>query len=154
MKRVIALLLVVVLSALVFCGCEYKLTTDLYSVMAEINEKYEYDNMNILQSVDELNEFYLIEKEDVVSFAAEFSTGNSYTTEIVLVEAVDEKSAQDVSSVLNNYYQTRVDMAQTYDDYYAHILSSCSVVVKGRYVSLIISDKASEIEELYNSYFE
>ena len=154
MKRVIALLLVVVLSALVFCGCEYKLTTDLSSVMAEINEKYEYDNMNILQSVDELSQYYLVEKEEVNTFAAEFSTGKSYTTEIIFVEAVDEESAQNVAKVLNNYYRTRVDMANTYDANFAFILSSCSVKTQGRYVSLVISDKSAEIEEVYNSYFK
>lgn len=154
MKRFITLFLIVIMSAFVFGGCEHTLTADLSSIMTEINDEYSYDNMNILKSVDELNEFYLIDKEDVGSFAAEFSTGNSYTTEIIFVEAVDEKSAEDVASVLNNYYQTRVDMANTYDDYYAHILSLCSVKTKGRYVSLVISEKAQDIEEMYNSYFE
>ena len=154
MKRVIALLLVVIVSALIFSGCEYTLTTDLSSIMTEINKEYSYDNMNILKTKDELNQFYLVEKDDVASFAAEFSTGSSYTTEMIFVEAVDEESAENVALVLNNYYRTRVDMANTYDDYYAHILTNCSVNTKGRYVSLVISEKAQEIEELYNSYFE
>ena len=76
MKRVIALLLVVIVSALIFSGCEYTLTTDLSSIMTEINEEYSYDNMNILKTKDELNQFYLVEKDDVASFAAEFSTAS------------------------------------------------------------------------------
>ncbi len=153
MKRYISLLFVA-LFMLTLCGCEKKLTADLDSIMANINEQFAFDGMNEIESKSELNQYYLIEKDDVNTFAAEFSSGNSYTTEIIFVEAVDETSAENVAVVLNNYYRTRVDMANTYDANFAFILSSCSVKTQGRYVSLVISDKAEEIEGIYNSYFE
>lgn len=153
MKRIISLLFVAILM-LTLCGCEKELTADLNTVMADINEQFAFENMNEIESKEELSQYYLVEKEEVNTFAAEFSTGKSYTTEIIFVEAVDEESAQNVAKVLNNYYRTRVDMANTYDANFAFILSSCSVKTQGRYVSLVISDKSAEIEEVYNSYFE
>ena len=153
MKRIISLLFVA-LFMLTLCGCEKELTADLNTVMADINEQFAFENMNEIESKEELSQYYLVEKEEVNTFAAEFSTGKSYTTEIIFVEAVDEESAQNVAKVLNNYYRTRVDMANTYDANFAFILSSCSVKTQGRYVSLVISDKSAEIEEVYNSYFE
>ena len=153
MKRIISLLFVAIFM-LTLCGCEKELTADLNTVMADINEQFAFENMNEIESKEELSQYYLVEKEEVNTFAAEFSTGKSYTTEIIFVEAVDEESAQNVAKVLNNYYRTRVDMANTYDANFAFILSSCSVKTQGRYVSLVISDKSAEIEEVYNSYFE
>lgn len=153
MKRIISLLFVAIFM-LTLCGCEKELTADLNTVMADINEQFAFENMNEIESKEELSQYYLVEKEEVNTFAAEFSTGKSYTTEIIFVEAVDEESAQNVAKVLNNYYRTRVDMANTYDANFAFILSSCSVKTQGRYVSLVISDKSTEIEEVYNSYFE
>lgn len=153
MKRIISLLFVAIFM-LTLCGCEKELTADLNTVMADINEQFAFENMNEIESKEELSQYYLVEKEEVNTFAAEFSTGKSYTTEIIFVEAVDEELAQNVAKVLNNYYRTRVDMANTYDANFAFILSSCSVKTQGRYVSLVISDKSTEIEEVYNSYFE
>lgn len=153
MKRIISLLFVAIFM-LTLCGCEKELTADLNTVMADINEQFAFENMNEIESKEELSQYYLVEKEEVNTFAAEFSTGKSYTTEIIFVEAVDEESAQNVAKVLNNYYRTRVDMANTYDANFAFILSSCSVKTQGRYVSLVISDKSAEIEQVYNSYFE
>ena len=153
MKRIISLLFVAIFM-LTLCGCEKEITADLNTVMADINEQFAFENMNEIESKEELSQYYLVEKEEVNTFAAEFSTGKSYTTEIIFVEAVDEESAQNVAKVLNNYYRTRVDMANTYDANFAFILSSCSVKTQGRYVSLVISDKSAEIEEVYNSYFE
>ena len=153
MKRIISLLFVAIFM-LTLCGCEKELTADLNTVMADINEQFAFENMNEIESKEELSQYYLVEKEEVNTFAAESSTGKSYTTEIIFVEAVDEESAQNVAKVLNNYYRTRVDMANTYDANFAFILSSCSVKTQGRYVSLVTSDKSAEIEEVYNSYFE
>lgn len=153
MKKYISLILAVFF-ILTLCGCEKELTTDLETVISDINEKFAFDTMNEIESKEELSQYYLIETDDVNTFAAEFSTGKSYTTEIILVEAVDEISAENVAKVLENYYRTRVDMANTYDANFAYILSSCSVKTEGRYVSLVIADNAQEIEEVYNSYFE
>ena len=153
MRRFISLMFVA-LFMLSLCGCEKELTSDLGTIMSDINEQFAFENMNELESKDELSQYYLVNKEEVNTFAAEFSTGKSYTTEIILVEAVDDVAAENVSKTLENYYQTRVDMANTYDPDFAFILSSCSVKTQGRYVTLVISDKAKEIEELYNSYFE
>lgn len=153
MKRFISLLFVAFFM-LTLCGCEKELSADLNTVMADINKQFAFENMNEIESKQELSQYYLVEKEEVNTFAAEFSTGNSYTTEIIFVEAVDEVAAENVAKVLSNYYRTRVDMANTYDPDFAYILSKCSVKRDGRYVSLVISDKVEEIEEVYNSYFE
>ena len=153
MKRLMSLVFVTLLM-LTLCGCEKELTADLNTVMADINKQFAFENMNEIESKEELSQYYLVEKDDVNTFAAEFSTGNSYTTEIIFIEAVNEESAENIAMVLNNYYRTRVDMANTYDANFAFILSSCSVKTDGRYVSLVISEKAEDIEEVYNSYFE
>lgn len=154
MKRLISLLSVLCIALVLLCGCEKELTAQLPDILDDINTSFSFNDMIILKTPSELTDYYLIETEDVASFAAEFSTGSTYTTEIVLVEAVDEDSAAEICDVLNNYYRARLDMADTYDPQYAQVLSDCSVSISGKYVSLIISDKYDEITALYNSYFE
>lgn len=154
MKKLLIVFVSLLLSLCILSGCTQTLTADLNTILDDINTTYGFDSMTEIGSTGELGQYYLIEISDVKSFAAEFSTGSTITTEIVLVEAVNEASAQNVYSALQNYYETRVDMAQSYDPEYAKLLGLCDVTQNGVYVSLIISDRATEITETYNSYFE
>ena len=154
MKKLLVIAISILLLVCILTGCTPTLTADLPTILEDINSTYGFESMTEIGSTGELSQYYLIDISDVKSFAAEFSTGSTITTEIVLVEAVNDASAQNIYSALQNYYETRVDMAQSYDPEYAKLLGLCDVTQNGVYVSLIISDKVLEITETYNSYFE
>ncbi len=154
MKKLLSVFISLLLCVCVLAGCTATLSSDLPTILSDINSTYGFDSMTRIDSTGGLSQYYLIEISDVKSFAAEFSTGSTITTEIILVEAVNDASAQNVYSALQNYYETRVDMALSYDPEYAKLLNMCEVSKNGVYVSLIISDKVAEITETYNSYFE
>lgn len=154
MKRKIILVLLLIFISLIFASCQSQINTSLQTVLDSINSELQFSDMKVLESTDELNMYYLIEKEDVDDFAAEISTNDSDMTEIVFVKASDKSAATDIAACLNNYYQTRVDMANSYDSQYAKLLSKCSVQQKGLYVSLIIAEDVDGVTDVYNSYFE
>ncbi|MBQ4129237.1 MAG: DUF4358 domain-containing protein [Ruminococcus sp.] len=154
MKRTFLLLFTFVLFLFFLTGCEKTLTTDLPTIMQDINFSEDYIDMKIIEDVSELETYYLINPAYVKSFAVEISKEESDFTEIILVEAVDIDKANEISSLLDNYYRTKLDMAQTYEDEFAKLLQKCSVKQNGVYVSLIICDNVNEVEKIYNSYFE
>lgn len=154
MKRTFLLLFTFVLFLFFLTGCEKTLTADLPTIMQDINFSEDYIDMKIIEDVSELETYYLINPSYVKSFAVEISKEESDFTEIILVEAVDIDKANEISSLLDNYYRTKLDMAQTYEDEFAKLLQKCSVKQNGVYVSLIICDDVNEVEKIYNSYFE
>ncbi len=154
MKRIFLLLLVFVLCPSFMTGCSKTLTEDLSVVLSDINTQQELDNMKILDDAQELYQRYLINTDMVKSFAVEFSTVESDFTELIFIEAVDNESADEISAVLDNYYRTKLDMAETYDADLTRVLEECSVKQRNVYVSLVISEDVKEIEKIYNSFFE
>ncbi|MDO4748977.1 MAG: DUF4358 domain-containing protein [Eubacteriales bacterium] len=153
MKRIFSLTLLLILVALCLIGCEAEPSKELSEILKDINTSCNIENAEVLSDVKELETRYMIESSDVSTFAAEVSSDNN-DLHIVFVKACDEESAQAVYSSLNSFYHSQLDIAQTYDDEYAKLLSDCSVERDGNYVSMIIADNAKEIKDTYNSFFE
>lgn len=135
-------------------ACTQSADVDLQKVFDDINTQFEIFDLTVIDDVSKLNRYYMIEEDKVEQFAAEFSAESSVFTEIVLIKAVDETAAADIATLLNNHYQSRMSEAKSYNPESVAMLENCSVEQNGTYVSLIISDKADEIKETYNSYFE
>ncbi len=145
----ISLILTFVLSA-----CTKIYDVDLSLVMNDINSSFDSSSLTVVETKEELEKYYLIKSEDVESFEAEFSTGSTAMTEIVLVKAVDEEALENISKSLNNLYVSRMSLAQSYDSKTVSMLEKCSVEENGLYVSLIISENVDELREIYDSYFQ
>ena len=153
MKRIVSLLFVFVMMLSVV-GCSSTADVDLSAVMNDINSQYPEDGLTVLEEKSQLERYYMITEDMVESFAVEFSTQSSVFTEVVLVKAVDEDSASQIATLLNNHYQARLSEAKSYNPESVAMLEKCSVETNGVYVSLIIGENADGIKEVYDSYFK
>ena len=153
MKRIVSLLFVF-LMMLSVVGCSSTADVDLSAVMKDITSPYPEDGLTVLEEKSQLERYYMITEDMVESFAVEFSTQSSVFTEVVLVKAVDEDSASQIATLLNNHYQARLSEAKSYNPESVAMLEKCSVETNGVYVSLIIGENADGIKEVYDSYFE
>ncbi len=153
MKRIISLVFALVMM-LTVVGCSSNADVDLSAVMSDINAQYSSDGLTVLEEKSQLERYYMITEDMVESFAVEFSTQSSVFTEVVLVKAVDEDSASQIATLLNNHYQARLSEAKSYNPESVAMLEKCSVEQNGVYVSLIIGENADGMKEIYNSYFE
>lgn len=154
MKKLCVCLLLILLSLCMFTACSTRADVDLQTVFNDINTQFEISDLTVIDDVSKLNRYYMIEEDKVKQYAAEFSAESSVFTEIVLIEAIDETAASEIATLLNNHYQSRLSEAKSYNPESVQMLESCTVECNGTYVSLIISDKADDIREVYNSYFE
>ncbi len=154
MKRFTVCLLSLLLSLCLLTACSGTYNIDLLAVFDDINTQFDISGLTVIDDIDKLNRYYMIEEDMVKQYAAEFSSESSVFTEIILIEAVDDASATEVATLLNNHYQSRLSEAKSYNPESVKMLESCSVEQNGNYVSLIIADNADEIEAVYNSYFE
>ncbi len=153
MKRLVSLFCVLLL-ALSIAGCTSSADVDLVKVMDDINAQFDAQDLKVLEEAADLERYYMITEDMIEQFAVEFSTQSSVFTEVVFVEAVDETTATEIATLLNNHYQSRLSEAKSYNPESVAMLESCSVEQNGTYVSLIIGDNASQMKEVYNSYFE
>ncbi|MBQ2971803.1 MAG: DUF4358 domain-containing protein [Ruminococcus sp.] len=143
--------LILSLCMLTACGTA---DVDLQTVFDDINSQFGIEGITVIEDVAKLNRYYMIEEDTVEQFAAEFSAESSVYKEIVLVKAVDEASASEIATLLNNHYQSRLSEAKSYNPESVAMLENCSVEQNGVYVSLIIDENAADIKAVYDSYFE
>lgn len=153
MKKLGICLLSILLSLCILSACGTA-QVDLKTVFDEINSQFGISDLTVIEDASKLNRYYMIEEDSVKQFAAEFSAESSVFTEIVLIEAVDDASAGEIATLLNNHYQSRLSEAKSYNPESVAMLENCSVEQNGAYVSLIIDEKAAEIKAVYDSYFE
>ncbi len=154
MKKIIFSVVALILSLCILTACGGEQNVDLKTVFDDINSQYKFTDLTVLEDAKKLNRYFQIDDTKVEQFAAELSTESSVFTEIILIKAVDETAAKDMVTALNNHLQTRKDEAKSYNPESVAMLEKCSVEQNGTYVSLIIDEKATDIRNLYNSYFE
>ena len=141
MKKVVAVLLAAFCLILV-AGCSNTSEKDVD--LKEILEKFNSD-------FSDLNKYYSIDTNDVVSFAAEIDT--SGLDEIVLVQAKDAEAAARVEEKLQARYDSRSKEIASYSPENYEIMKKCEVKTDGNYVRMIFAESAQEMVEVYNSYF-
>ncbi len=152
MKKVISIVSVVVLCLAIFAGCGSK-EVNLSDAMTKINADYMI-SLQTLDSADDLNKYYNIDTADVKQFAAEIDSNNDAPVVIILVEAVDSAAADRVEAALTTYYNSMVSIYGSYTPDKLDMVKSCSVTKDGNFVSLIVSDNAEGMLEIYNSYIK
>ena len=91
--------------------------------------------------------------DEYVMYSAVLVSGDSLSKdEVIVIKAMDEGSACSVRDCLDKYYKSVLRESKEYlpDEY--EKLEKASVVKDGIYVRLFISDKADEMNKIYNSY--
>lgn len=150
MKKILAILLTA-LCVVSLAGCGGAKQVNLTECMDKMNSTYNVTDVKQYTTTDELNKYYSIDQADVKSFAAEKS--NSKVDEIILVEAVDANAAARVKDCLQKRYDEKKRESASYDAEFLNTVNKCEVAVKDNYVRLILSDNASGMVDIFNSYF-
>ena len=74
--------------------------------------------------------------------------------EVVLVEAKDADAASRVKEALDKRYQAKLNETENYlPDEYA-VIKTCSVVMDGNYVAMIVAPNAADLVKIYNESFK
>ncbi len=157
MKKVFLAVISAMIIALCMCSCGNSGSGTASTAAKEINLSEVISNINsgspnkmeLIESVDDLNKYYSISKEDVKSFGAEID--KSGIDEVVIVEAVDADAASRIQAKLQQRYNSKKQQGASYSPEDLQIIKNCSVKTNGNIVSMIISSNAGAMEEVLNS---
>lgn len=152
MKRVVSLAAVLALCLAIFVGCGTK-DVKLSEAMDKINKDYNL-SLQTLSSADDLSKYYDIKADDVKQFAAEIDSNNDAPVEIVLIEAVDSKAADNIEAALTTRYHSIVSQYSSYTPEKLDMVKACKVTKDGNLLSLIVADNASDILNTYYSFIK
>ncbi len=150
MKRIFSLAAAIVICVSIMTGCNSS-SVDLSEIMTKLNTDYNL-SLDEFESVDDLNTYYNIDVNDVKQFSAENDKANDSPKEIVFVEAVDSDAAARVEEALTERYNSVYRTYSSYSPEQLDMVKSCKVTKDGNFVSLIISDNATEMLEVYYEY--
>lgn len=148
MKRIIALSLVCVLAIAAFCSCGQS-AKKLSEVFTEIKSEVTLKDFDEFKSADDLNRFYGISADDVEEYAGGVNNTGVNQEEIVLVKAKDDSAASKVKDALDNRYKAKLNENKNYNPEQAKIIEKCKVESDGVYVSMIVSENADKITEIF-----
>lgn len=149
MKRMIAAVLLLVLM-LTACGGSAGVTVDLASVkQTMITDLQIVDPLDI--PAERLEDLYNISVESVKTSACFITMGGAFPDEIVMVEAVDAKAAQEIAQKLEARLADVTNQAQNYDADSFALLKACKVETVGNYVHLFISAQSAQMREIFNA---
>ena len=150
MKKLISLSLATILflSVCLMGGCGGSKDADLKAVLTDINNSFgeATSGLTQLESVDDLNKYYMIDTSTVKQYAAEITSDKAKApVEIVLVEANDAEGAKAIETVLNQRYQQICNTYSSYSPEEYEMAKNCGVTTSGNYVTMIIAEDYDEI---------
>ena len=151
MKKIFAALFATVI-ALCFCACggtsESSAQPSQGSAEAAVSAKplkEIFEDIKTQVGIENLT-------EDKVS---EFAGGNNSSgvsqEEIVLIKAVDDNAAAAVEASLNDRYNSKLEQSRNYNPEQAAVIEKCKVQRDGLYVSMIVSENADRITDIYRT---
>lgn len=154
MKKLLSLLLLAVmiltLSACGGGGKQSAKSADLKAVLA----KFTFDGEMLEMDENDMLDVYGIQAADMKQFAAAVNTSGIDCDEVVLVEAKDADTASRVKEALDKRYQAKLNETENYlPDEYA-VIKTCSVVMDGNYVAMIVAPNAADLVKIYNESFK
>ena len=157
MKKSIVLLSLVLTVMCVLSGCgssaQPAKSIDVHAVMDSITSQVQMPEETMsLSSNDDLMDYLGVDGSLAKDFAF-VRDANYVGTELVIIEANDESSAQQISEQLNTRIAEDIETYQSYNADYAYLLKNSKVNINGVYVSVFIADNADEIINIYNSNF-
>lgn len=97
-----------------------------------------------------LKRVFGITDEQAEDFSGAICTDGLRQDEFIYVKAKDEAAAKEVADKLQNDWQSKYNVIKNYDPDQVKIIESAKVETNGLYVSLVISEKADQIKQIYN----
>lgn len=151
MKKVLSVcLLALLMFSFAGCGAEEVKTVNLNQVITDINAKYP-SQMKEIGEVETLKSYYNIAPEDIESFAVEMDM--SGIDEIILIKAANADAVPRIEACLKDRYNAKLKQGASYSPEEMDTIRSCKVEIKGNYVSMIVSEDAEGMTEIYHAAF-
>ena len=114
-----------------------------------LKEGLNFKDFDEFKSADDLNRFYGFSADDVEEYAGGVNNTGVNQEEIVLVKAKDDSAASKVKDALDNRYKAKLNENKNYNPEQAKIIEKCKVESDGVYVSMIVSENADKITEIF-----
>lgn len=152
MKKMIAAAAVMLAVCLLFCSCaQNQNAKPLTEIFDSVKSEIGVSEMLEFSAAAELNRFYGIEEADVAEFAGGVNSSGVNQEEIVLVKASDADAASRIAEALRNRLNAKLNETKNYNPEQYAILETCSVDTDDLYVSMILSQNAAAIKEIYRT---
>lgn len=97
-----------------------------------------------------LKRVFGITDEQAEDFSGAICTDGLRQDEFIYVKAKNETAAKEIADKLQNDWQSKYNVIKNYDPDQVKIIESAKVETNGLYVSLVISEKADQIKQIYN----
>ena len=154
MKKIILSITAVlmILFMLASCGNSAAEAVSIKEVYQKITESVAMPEETVELIADDLVDYYGIEAENVVEFAA-VQDACGYKDEIVIIKAADDTSAKEIADLLNEHIEYQKESMKNYDPAQYEILGSSEVITNGVYVAMFISAQQSTMAEIFNGFF-
>lgn len=153
MKKVKALLFVLVLAMITLCGCSggedsSSSAVDFSTVKQKLDEGFDFSELYSIPDAEELSLTYSFEEADVSDFYAKYSVTGIDSQEIIIVKAANNDAAERIKTALETRYKSKVNEAASYSPEQLELVQKCSVRVDGDIVSLVVDKNADAIHEI------
>jgi len=152
MKKTIALLFVLLLG-LCACGAQPK-TADapLAEILDEILAETGITGQIPVEATN-LTALYGINGEDIEESACCITMNGIFPDEILMIKAVDEAAAERIVECLQTRLAEVMNQSKSYDPASYEIAQKCRITENGLYISLFVSAKHEQMNELYGAHF-
>ena len=97
---------------------------------------------------------YGISESGVKQSAGFVTMSGTFPHEIIMIEAVDSSSADDIENALSKKLNEVLNQSKSYDAKNYELAQQCRVNRKGNYVSLFLSPDYEAMLSVYNSYIK
>ncbi len=157
-KKLMALAVALII-AIAVCGCGENTSSmadgaSLEAVMNSIKEQITMsDDMMTVSDPSKLLDYYGIDSSKVDDFQVMMNSSGVEQDEIVMIKAIDDAAAQEISEKLGARLEDKKSQMKNYIPEQYAMLEKCSVQQKGLYVYMFLSEDAKTMESIFNSYF-
>lgn len=130
---------------------EASANVDLSKVRSEIIDKLQITDAMMIETSSLLN-LYGIEASQVKQSSSFVTPSGVFPHEIVMIEAVSESAANDISDLLQSRLSEVLVQSETYDAENYEIAQQCKVLKNKNFVALFLSPDQSRMTAIYKNY--
>ena len=146
------LLILFLLMLMVFSACNNNKKEDLEIDLPELLETMEEASkwegmMNIGKK--HLTNLYAIDEDEVTAFIGVMKTDGISADEIIIIEAKDAKSAEDLEKKLQTRLDAKATEAKDYLPEEYKVIEEAEILRKDKFLTLIVATNAEELADIF-----
>ena len=146
------LLILFLLMLMVFSACNNNKKEDLEIDMPELLETMEeaskWEGMMIIGK-KHLTNLYAIDEDEVTAFIGVMKTDGISADEIIIIEAKDAKSAEDLEKKLRTRLDAKATEAKDYLPEEYKVIEEAEILRKDKFLTLIVATNAEELADIF-----